>query len=194
LRGRDINCDIARAIGTPNRFFDPNPWKNYPLRRSYVLLLSAAPRASNHGRNFVKLPHSTRLYGPYRYGGSREGPLFLTLCQTYFVCRGAHKSLARPGKKQANVYVRMAWISFGALPCRGGKNLMTGRVSMLLKSRASLTCFRAFLLPGRAKDLSAPQYLFLHYFFCLVTAGLGAGEYLETIFNPGPINISNTPW
>ena len=30
---------------------------------------------------------------------------------------------------------------------------MTARVSMLLKSRASLTCFRAFILPGRAKDL-----------------------------------------
>ena len=32
---------------------------------------------------------------------------------------------------------------------------MTARVSMLLKSRASLTCFRACFLPGRAKDLSA---------------------------------------
>ena len=31
-----------------------------------------------------------------------------------------HKSLARPERKQANVSVRMAWISFGALPCRGG--------------------------------------------------------------------------
>ena len=35
---------------------------------------------------------------------------------------------------------------------------MTARVSMLLKSRASLTCFRACFLPGRAKDLSAPLY------------------------------------
>ena len=33
---------------------------------------------------------------------------------------------------------------------------MTARVSMLLKSRASLTCFRASFLPGRTKDLSAP--------------------------------------
>jgi len=48
------------------------------------------------------------------------------------------------------------WISFGALPCGGGKNLLTARVSVLLKSRASLTCFRACFLPGRAKDLSAP--------------------------------------
>jgi len=35
--------------------------------------------------------------------------------------RGADKTLARPGKKQANVSVRLASISFGALPCRGGK-------------------------------------------------------------------------
>ena len=33
--------------------------------------------------------------------------------------RGADKSLARPRRKQANISVRMAWISFGALPCRG---------------------------------------------------------------------------
>jgi len=30
-------------------------------------------------------------------------------------------SLARPGRKQANVSVRIAWISFGALPCRKKK-------------------------------------------------------------------------
>ena len=35
---------------------------------------------------------------------------------------------------------------------------MTARVSMLLKSRASLTCFRACFFPGRDKDLSAPRY------------------------------------
>ena len=34
---------------------------------------------------------------------------------------GADKSLARPGRKQANVSVRMAWISFGALPSRKKK-------------------------------------------------------------------------
>ena len=72
--------------------------------------------------------------------------------------RGADKSLARPGRKQVNVSVRLAWISFGALPYRKRK-LMTASVSMLLKSRASLTCFRACFLPGRTKDLSAPRYI-----------------------------------
>ena len=33
---------------------------------------------------------------------------------------------------------------------------MTARVSVLLKSCASLTCFRACFLPGRAKDLQQP--------------------------------------
>jgi len=70
--------------------------------------------------------------------------------------RGADKSLDRPGRKQANVSVRMAWVFFGALPCRIKINLMTARVSMLLKSHPSLTCFRACFFPGRAKDLSAP--------------------------------------
>jgi len=35
--------------------------------------------------------------------------------------RGADKSLARPGSEQTNVSVRMAWISFGALPFREKK-------------------------------------------------------------------------
>ena len=34
--------------------------------------------------------------------------------------REANKSLARPGRKQANFSVRMVWISFRALPCKGG--------------------------------------------------------------------------
>ena len=70
--------------------------------------------------------------------------------------RGPDKSFARPGRKKANVSVRMAWISFGALPCQKKKN-HDARVSMLLKPRASLTCFQACFLPGRAKDLSAPR-------------------------------------
>ena len=58
----------------------------------------------------------------------------------------------------------MAWISFGALPCRK-RNLITVRVAILLKSRASLTCFRACFLPGRAKDLSAPRYYYTDFFY-----------------------------
>jgi len=78
--------------------------------------------------------------------------------------QGADKSLARPGRNQGNVSVRMAWISFGALLYKK-KNLMTARVSMLLKSRASLTFFPACFLPGRAKDLSALRY----YSLCFIS-------------------------
>ena len=35
---------------------------------------------------------------------------------------------------------------------------MTARISMFLKLRASVTCFRAGVLPGWAKDLSAPWF------------------------------------
>ena len=38
-----------------------------------------------------------------------------------YIYRGADKSLARPGRKQTNVSVRMAWIFFCALPCRKKK-------------------------------------------------------------------------
>ena len=93
--------------------------------------------------------HPARSKSLYRL--SYTGPRLYSTCTT---CKGADKSLARPGRKQANVSVRMASISFGALPCKK-KNLITARVSMLLKSRESLTCFRACFLPGRAKDLSA---------------------------------------
>ena len=46
------------------------------------------------------------------------------------------------GACSPNVSIRMTWISFGALPCSGEKNLMTARISMLLKSRASPASFQ----------------------------------------------------
>ena len=45
-------------------------------------------------------------------------------------------TVAYDGACSPNVCVRMACISFGALPCRGGKNFMKARFSMLLKLRA----------------------------------------------------------
>ena len=47
-------------------------------------------------------------------------PVFLSH-YFYSTVQGADKSLARPGRKQANVSIRMAWISFSALPCRKKK-------------------------------------------------------------------------
>ena len=60
------------------------------------------------------------------------------------------------------------WREFPLAPCLAGKkkHLIRARVSMLLKSRASLSCFRACFLPGRAKDLSAPRYYVLNVQSC----------------------------
>ena len=57
-------------------------------------------------------------------------------------------------------YKMLEWREFPSAPCLAGKKntLMTARLSLLLKSRASLICFRDCFLPGRAKDLSAPRY------------------------------------
>ena len=56
------------------------------------------------------------------------------------------------------------WREFPSAPCLAGekKNFMTARVSILLKSRASLTFFIACFLPGRANDLSAPRYIHIY--------------------------------
>jgi len=52
----------------------------------------------------------------------------------------------------------LEWREFPLAPCLAGEENLRARVSMSLKSRASLTCFRACFLPGRAKDLSAHRY------------------------------------
>ena len=47
--------------------------------------------------------------------------MFCFLRDLVHIYAGADKSLDRTGRKQANVSVRMVWISFGALPCRRKK-------------------------------------------------------------------------
>jgi hypothetical protein len=71
--------------------------------------------------------------------------------------RGADKSLAPPGRKQAKIFLP-EWREFPSASLLLGKKMITARVSILLKSRASLTCFQARFLTGRAKDLPAPRY------------------------------------
>jgi len=110
------------------------------------------------------------------FNGTLKALIEFTEYETY---RGVDKSLARPLRKQANISVRMARISFGTLPCKKNRNLMTDRVSMLLKSRASLTCFGACFLPGRAKDLSAARY-----FLYRPSILSGLVFTLKTIFTP----------
>ena len=65
-----------------------------------------------------------------------------------------------PDQEGNKLMLLSEWREFSSAPCLvEKKNLMTARVSMLLKSRASLTCFRACFLPGRDKDLSAPRLM-----------------------------------
>jgi len=59
-------------------------------------------------------------------------------------------------------------------------NLMTARVSMLLESRSSLTCFRACFSPGRAKDLSAPRVLLLLLLTAIELSLGGSSPYTST--------------
>jgi len=47
------------------------------------------------------------------------------------IYRGVDKSLARSGRKQANVSVRMARISFGASPCRKKKLYNSSRLDVV---------------------------------------------------------------
>ena len=55
------------------------------------------------------------------------------------ICKGADKSLARPGRKEANFSVRMAWISFGALPCRKKKLDDSSRLDVVEIARVTDT-------------------------------------------------------
>ena len=75
-----------------------------------------------------------------------------------YIYRGADKCLARPGRKQANFSVRMAWISFGALRCR--KKLDdSSRLDVVEIARVP-DMPPSLFLSGRAKDLSAPRYIY----------------------------------
>ena len=74
------------------------------------------------------------------------------------VYRGADKSLARPGKKQARRHVREAR-DFNNFETRAViKCFFSLQVKAPKEIHAILTESLACLLPGRAKNLSAPLY------------------------------------
>ena len=52
------------------------------------------------------------------------------------------------------------WREFPSAPCLAGKKKLddSSRLGIVEIARASLTCFRAYFLPGRAKDLLALRY------------------------------------
>jgi len=80
-------------------------------------------------------------------------------------------TVAYDGACSPNISVRMAWISYGVLPCRK-KNLMTARVSMLLKSHSSPDMLPISLC--RKKRLAIQHInrpLFLTLSICPMTLG-----------------------
>jgi len=80
--------------------------------------------------------------------------------------RGADKSLAWPGRKQAYVSVRMAWISFGTLPCGGGGLYDSSRLDVVEITRpwhaSKLVSFldglRTYQHPGTCQTKGSPLY------------------------------------
>ena len=84
-------------------------------------------------------------------------------------CRGADKSIARQGRKQARKYVRDVR-DFNNIELRDVIKFFSPLQGKTPKEiHAVLTETLACFLPGRAKDLSAPLYnvVFLSYSFYL---------------------------
>ena len=74
------------------------------------------------------------LWGGHCFGSSRARHITGGIITTFKLVHPVFM-VAYDGACSPNVSVRMAWISFGDLPCRK-KKLMTAGVSMLLKSHA----------------------------------------------------------
>ena len=115
---------------------------------------------------------------------------FLRLEKTEVACgsrikyRGADKSLARPGRKQANVSVRMVWISFGALPCRGKETCQLASRCCWNRARhchaselvSLLAGLRTYQHPGTSICTSPPtSVLVLHHFDREFVVGTSVG-------------------
>ena len=73
--------------------------------------------------------------------------------------RGAHKSLARSGRKQARKHVRDAR-DFNNIETRAVIKFLFLQGKAPKEIHAILTETLACFLPGRARDLSAPRYIF----------------------------------
>jgi len=94
-----------------------------------------------------------------------------------YMYRRADKFLARPGRKQANISVKKAWISLGALPCRKKKTWWQ-LASRCCWNRARLWhASELFFLPGRAKELSAPRYMSDFYHVCCLSHSASSDRY-----------------
>jgi len=83
------------------------------------------------------------------------------------VYRGADKSLARPGRKQARKLVRDAR-DFNNIETRAGIKFLFLQGKAPKEIHAILRVTLTFFLPGRAKDLSAPLYMLFFVYYLLI--------------------------
>ena len=75
---------------------------------TYIIISGTLAEIRVFIRLFLINYYSLVVRMPFKCVNDKQGRMY----------RGTGKSLARPGRKKANVSVRMAWISFGALSCR----------------------------------------------------------------------------
>jgi len=70
------------------------------------------------------------------------------------------------------------WREFPSAHCLAGNETWWQLKSRCCwKSRASLTCFQAWFHPGRAKDLSAPRYIYVRIWVMMAMASPCSGNY-----------------
>ena len=87
----------------------------------------------------------------------------IPLCFIWSIYRGAHKSLARPGREQIRKHVRDAH-DFNNIETRTViKFFFSYKAKAPKEIHAILTETLACFLPGRAKDLSAPLCVVYNY-------------------------------
>ena len=77
-----------------------------------------------------------------------------------YLYRGADKSLAWPGRKQAQKHVKDA-CNFNNIEMQASIKFFFLQGKALKEIHAILTETLAYFLPGRAKDLSAPLYMWM---------------------------------
>ena len=107
-------CDVISALRSINKL---TVLPGHPLiSLSPHVELNTPGMTINHKPHATNTPASACHHTPNGSGSCQFSHHPIT--HTY---RGADKSLARPGSKQANVSVTTMWISFSALPCREKK-------------------------------------------------------------------------
>ena len=126
-----------------------------PCRSLYLYSLNFIFLSSNPLRAWIYVNLINNLRGGHCFGSSRTRGITggkITLFKLGYPVL----TVTYDGECSPNVSLRTAWNLLGALPCRK-KKLMTARVSMLLKSRASPDILPFSLCNKKRLGNSAPE-------------------------------------